>query len=191
MTNIKVRIEGIAPLSFSKKVSVEKLNKEHPADYEKRTWREKMHYDNTNNEVFIPGVMFKNALAGAAKYLSMQIPGKGKSTYTKNFEAGLMCFAPVKLGIDKDDVANEWLFVPSDGKRGGTTRVDKCFPIIHKWSGVVEFIIVDSIITREVFERHLSEAGSLIGIGRYRPRNNGYYGRFTYDSDSLIWSSND
>jgi hypothetical protein len=29
-----------------------------------------------------------------------------------------------------------------------------------------------------VFEHHLHEAGKFIGIGRFRPRNNGFYGRF-------------
>ena len=31
----------------------------------------------------------------------------------------------------------------------------------------------------------LREAGKFIGIGRFRPRNNGYYGRF--DVESVDW----
>ena len=33
-------------------------------------------------------------------------------------------------------------------------------------------------ITLSVFRKHLEEAGKFIGIGRFRPRNNGFYGRF-------------
>jgi len=42
----------------------------------------------------------------------------------------------------------------------------------------VTFYILDEIITKEVFERTLTMAGQFIGIGRFRPQNNGFYGRF-------------
>lgn len=175
------KIKSVSPVSFSKYVQEPKLNKELPKDYEERTWQEKAHYDE-KNDVFIPGTMFKNCISAAAKYLSMKVPGGGKATYTKNFEAGIMCFAPVYIGVKKENLTKEKLFVPSDGRRGGTTRVEKCFPIIKEWEGEVEFVIVDSLITKDVFQKHLEEAGNLIGIGRFRPRNNGYYGRFTVES---------
>lgn len=46
----------------------------------------------------------------------------------------------------------------------------------------MEFLILDEIITEEVFREHLADAGSFIGIGRFRPRNNGFYGRFLVES---------
>ena len=176
------KLKSTSPLSFSKYVEVEKKTKESPQDYETRTWKEKMHYD-ANGQVFIPAAMLKNCIANAAKFLSVQIPGKGKSTYTKNFEAGIMVFDNALLNIHKDSVGSETLFVPSDGIRGGSKRVLKIFPVIPSWEATVEFVIVDSIITEPIFKQHLIEAGSLIGIGRYRPRNNGIYGRFTIDGD--------
>lgn len=33
-------------------------------------------------------------------------------------------------------------------------------------------------VTQQIFEQHLRDAGNFIGVGRFRPRNNGYYGRF-------------
>jgi hypothetical protein len=121
---------------------------------------------------------FKNCLAEAAKYKSIQIPGKGKSTYTKHFEAGLLVCDPLSLGVNVSDVKGESLHVPSDGRRGGTTRVLKTFPVIPSWSGVVDFLVLDEVINEDVFLAHLEDAGRFIGIGRFRPRNNGYYGRF-------------
>lgn len=178
MKKATCKLASLSPLSFSKHVEVEKLPKELAKDYEERTWRERIHYD-ADGQVFIPTTMFKNCISGAAKYLSMQIPGKGKSTYTKHFEAGIMCpDFEAHIGIHKDEVESERLFVPSDGTRDGTTRVLKCFPIIKEWKTTVDFYIIDSTITKEVFQQHLNEAGNLIGIGRFRPRNNGYYGRF-------------
>jgi hypothetical protein len=184
MKTVSVKITGKSPLSFSKYVQTPKLEREGHADYDERTWRERLHYD-SNGVVFVPPMMFKNALSEAAKYRSEQIQGKGKSTYTKHFEAGVMATQPMSLGINKDDVQKEVVHVPADGKRGGTTRVLKNFPKIENWSGIINFHILDEIITRDVFERHLKDAGDFIGIGRFRPRNNGYYGRF--DIEIVDW----
>jgi hypothetical protein len=37
-------------------------------------------------------------------------------------------------------------------------------------------------VPTEIFERCLKEAGNLIGVGRFRPQNGGYFGRFTVKS---------
>lgn len=177
MKTATVRLESVSPYSQSRYHGEEKLNKETSVDYERRTWRSRLHV-NDGGHVFIPPMAFKNCLAEAAKFMSRQIPGKGKSTYTKHFEAGLLVTDPVDLGIKAADVQGEWLFVPSDGVRGSGKRVEKCFPVIHEWSGDVTFHVLDDTITEDIFNQHLSEAGNFIGIGRFRPRNNGFYGRF-------------
>lgn len=103
---------------------------------------------------------------------------------TKHFEAGVLVMDPVPLGIKCADVPGEWFFVPSDGKRGGGSRVKRCFPVVREWSGDVTFHVLDDTITQDAFEHHLSEAGKFIGIGRFRPRNNGFYGRFSVEKVS-------
>jgi len=173
----RATLESTAPYSQSRAHFTEKQNKEGADDYEKRTWRERMHVGE-DGRVFIPPMAFKNAVSEVAKFLSKSIPGKGKATYTKHFEAGVLVIEPLVLPVKKDDVAGEWLFVPADGRRGSGKRVRRCFPVIPKWSGEVTFMVLDDTITQEVFEEHLREAGNFIGIGRFRPRNNGFYGRF-------------
>lgn len=177
MIKATVSLKSVSPFGYSKFNDSEKLEKEGHSDYEKRTWREKAHI-NEDGYAIIPPMMFKNCLAACAKYLSMQIPGKGKATYTKHFEAGIMCIDPLILPIKKEDLKCETLHLPSDGRRGGTTRVLKTFPIVNSWEGDVEFHIFDETITEDVFKYHIEEAGKFVGIGRFRPRNNGYYGRF-------------
>ena len=175
-----VQVEGISPLSFSRHYAdgIEKLPKESAKAYEERTWRNRLHVTD-DGMVFIPPMAFKNSLSEIAKYLGMQIPGKGKATYTKHFEAGVMIVDPVVLPIRAEDVKGEWLFVPASGRRGDGKRVSKCFPVIPSgWKGTVICHLLDSTITPDVFESHMSEAGSFIGIGRFRPRNNGFYGRY-------------
>jgi hypothetical protein len=181
MKTYRAKIKSKSPYSQSRYHQTEHLDKEGDDAYERRTWRERMHYDE-NGEVFIPPMSLKNCLAEAAKFLSVSIKGKGKATYTKHFEAGIMVTTPISLGIKVQDVPVEALFVPSNGRRGGSTRVTRYFGRIPKWSGEFEINVLDETITKDVLELHLCEAGSLIGIGRFRPRNNGYYGRFAVES---------
>jgi hypothetical protein len=181
------KLESQSPYSQSKHYETPKEGRgsgtttESSKDYEERTWRDRCHVNNDGN-LFIPPMAFKNCLSEAAKYLSVQIPGKGKATFTKHFEAGVMVLEGLDLPIKKEGVEGEWLFVPADGRRGSGKRVSKCFPLVRQWGGVVAFTIIDDVITKEVFEQHLRDAGNFIGVGRFRPRNNGYYGRFTVKS---------
>ena len=187
MRRVVATIEGITPLSQGRFHETEKLPKEAADDYERRTWRNRLHTDKAGM-VFIPPMAFKNCVRDAAKYISMGIPGKGKATYTKHFKSGIMVLEGLTLPIHKDDVEGEWLFVPSDGRVGGGKRVKKCFPRIDEWGGDVEFHIVDDVITPEVFEHHLKEAGSFTGIGRFRPSSDsgGFYGRFIVKK--FVWA---
>lgn len=171
------KLKSVSPYSQSKYVQIEKKPKELPDDYERRTWRERCYYTD-DRYIFIPPMQFANSLKNAAKMLNLSIPGQGKAKYNKNFEAGVMVFEGLKLPVKVDDVDGEWVHVPSDGRRGGTTRVMKCFPLIHEWEGVVSYHIFDDIITKDVFEQVLRASGELVGIGRFRPQRWGYYGRF-------------
>lgn len=177
----KFTIKGVSPYSQSKLIGSSKKDKENAKDHEARCWRERMHYD-ADGMCYIPPMAVKNALAECAKFLSIQIPGKGKNTYTKHFEAGLLCQDPMPLGVHKDDVDGEWLFVPSDGKRGGGRRVEKCFPKFNKWEVEATVYILDDTITEDAFAHHLDQAGKFIGLGRFRPRNAGFYGRFEVEN---------
>lgn len=177
MKTARATLKSVSPYSQSRFIQTKKPRDLTHEEHEEATWRERMHVD-ADGMVFIPPMSFKNCLSEAAKYKSIQVPGKGKSTYTRFFEAGVMVCEPLTLDVKADAVAGEWLNVPSDGKRGGTKRVKKCFPVIPSWQGVVEFLVLDETINREVFTTHLEDAGRFIGIGRFRPRNNGFYGRF-------------
>lgn len=192
MKTVTFKITGVAPYSQSRLISTPKLGKETAKDHEARCWRDRMHDDGKGN-AYIPPMAIKNALAEMAKFLGMQIPGKGKATYTKHFEAGVMCFDPIIIHdasgspIKVKDVKGEWLFVPASGRRGDGKRVEKCFPVVDPgWNGTVNLVILDDMITPEVLEIHLRSMGRFIGLGRFRPRNNGFYGRF--EVSDIQWS---
>ena len=176
-----VELESLAPYSQSRYHDEPKLAKESDSDYEARTWRGRMHVDKSG-VVYIPGSAFKNCLDDAAKYLSVKVVGKAKDTYTKHFNAGVMVMENLSLGIKACDVPGEWLFLNSDGKAGSGKRVKRCMPRIDEWSGKVVFTVFDHTITKDIFKAHIEQAGSFIGIGRFRPRNRGWYGRFKVNS---------
>lgn len=184
MRIVLATLKGISPYSQGKHYEVEKKPKELAKDYEERTWRERCNADK-DGRLFIPPQAFKGCVETAARYLGVQIPGKGKATYSKHFKSGILVPEGMPLPITKDKVSGEWLFVPSDGRKGGGKRVMKCFPVIPEWSGQVIYYLLDDIITPDVFEQHLREAGNFIGVGRFRCENGGYYGRFTVEK--LEW----
>lgn len=154
-----------------------KEKKENPANYEERTWRERCHYDE-EGRVFIPPMCFKNSLTTAASFLSEKIPGKGNQSYSKHFRAGIIVPEGIMLPQTKDTVLQYTCMCSANGIPGGARRVKKHFPYVTSWKGTIEFHVLDDMITEEVFTRTLREAGSMIGIGYFRPEKGGYWGRF-------------
>lgn len=170
-------LQSVSPYSSSRPHVTEKLEKETPGDFEKRTWREKLHV-NDDGVVFIPGMSFKMALDKAASFLGLKIPGRRNATYTKHFLAGVLVLEDCPIGIKKADAEEEWLFMNADGKRGSGTRVWRCFPMVREWQTEVTFYIADETVTKDVFEQVLAETGKFIGVGRFRPEKGGFKGRF-------------
>jgi len=191
-TIVTFKITGIASYSQSKPHLTEMLHGESHDDYRERTWRNHLHVTK-DGEVFIPPSAIKNGLSEAAKFMNISVPGKGKNTYTKHVEAGVYCIKPVLLGIKKEDVQPETQFLPADGRRGSGKRVWKTYPTMATWSGMVELLILDETVLQTsmrtgntVLQDILEGFGQYIGLGRFRPRNNGWYGRFTIEMFAVV-----
>jgi hypothetical protein len=176
MIQVTAKLSSTSPYSQSRFHNTPKNDGESPADWEQRTWKNRLHV--IKNEVVIPPMAFKNCLDGAAREMGRKIKGRGNKTWKKLFEAGIAVQQPVGLGITPDDVEGETLFLNADGKPGAGTRVERTYPRIETWIADVEFWVMNPEITKDVFCEHLNFAGLFIGIGRFRPENRGYYGRF-------------
>lgn len=172
-------LESMSAYQPSRSISheIEKLPRETPDAYEERTWRHKCH-TMPDGKVFIPPMAFKMAVDSAAKSLGRQIPGRGKSTYTKFFLSGVLVMEPVVLPYTKDDAQKDRIYCNADGVRGSGKRVWRNFPRFDSWKANVDFHVLADEITKDVFEEHLKQAGAFVGIGRFRPQNGGFYGRF-------------
>lgn len=187
MLRIEADLIGAAPLSFSAPISSLKKTGEGHDAFEERTWRERCRADK-NGMAYIPPQALKNCLSEVAKFLGETVPGKKGSTYTKHFEAGIMVMDPIQLGVKSADIPGERLFVPASGKRGDGKRVWKTFPTLAQWRGHCVVYVLDPVLLDkpEKVEEYLRHAGKFIGLGRFRPRNNGYYGRFEVENFKVI-----
>lgn len=178
----KVKLTSVSELIQGRNHGFPKLERELAEEYEERTWREKAHYDTTDAataKLIIPPFAIKNCLSDAAKFMSIGVPGKGKATYTKHFDAGVLVFEPVETGILKSAIVQKRLFVPASGISGDGRRVWKSFPSVPSWEGIANIYVTDEIITKDVLQTHLNAAGRFIGLGSFRIRNKGICGGFT------------
>jgi hypothetical protein len=172
-------LASVSPYSQSRKYEREfpRHEKESHDDYEVRTWRHRLHVT-SDGHVFIPATQFKESLVECAQYLSIQIPGKGKATYTKHVRAGTLISEGIILPIKADDVPGEWLSLDAQPGSGRGGRVWRCMPRIDQWKGDLTIHILDETVTADVLRYFIEQMGAFTGIGRFRPINGGFYGRF-------------
>lgn len=185
-----ITITGLTPYSQSRQHDEPKLEGENHDAYDARTWRSKLNVSERDGRqsVVIPAHGFHQAIAAAAKYSKRQIPGQGKATWTKKFEAGISLLSDIDLDIDPASVKSITISANADGVRGSGKRVTRRFPIMNEWSATFDVYILDPIITEDVFREMLEITGMFIGLGRFRPEKGGGNGRFKITS--LAWADN-
>lgn len=180
---VVAELSSRSPMSHSQFVLREKPDRMLHEEWEEEIWRDRMHVDKKGN-VIISESMVKKTLDSAAQYLSMKVKGKGQATYSKHFFGGVMVEEPIVTNCKLKDVEAEPVMCGAQGQKGGTggSMVKRIYPRVLEWKGTLKALIVDEIITEDVFTKHLQTAGLMIGFGRWRPRNGGIYGRFGIDS---------
>lgn len=175
-----VTIEGIAPLSQSNFFSSEKRKDESHEEFEKRAWPERMHV-NADGFVYVPGRAFKYAIDEAQKRRGTKTgKGGGKETFTKFFQAGVDVAGDLTLKTKASSVKPIPIMASARGQKGkdAGTRVRRLIPTIAKWGGVLEIIVLDDTIPADELEKTLDDAGLFVGVGQFRPENQGSNGRF-------------
>lgn len=193
LTMAHVPLKSMSSYSQSKYHSTPFLEGESAGDHERRTWRERGHWKlnaQGEEEMVIPFMQIHKALIGAAQYSGQKIKGQGAKTWTQKFESGIMMTEDIPVGVLKKDVKYIALMCDAQGQKGKKgSRVERLFPIIPEWKGVVEIIVLDPIITKDIMRRMMNEAGLFRGLGRWGPRVGGANGRFTVDGE-IDWLDN-
>lgn len=177
-------LKSVSPYSQSRYLLDKKASNEDYDAFEQRIWRQRAHVMGKGpdeGKVFIPPMSFKQSLDSAAKYAS--IKKKGSATYTKHFVSGVICMDPLVLPLTRDELdyfAGPMSSTGEKGKSGGSV-VTRIYPVIPEWSGDVTFHIIDDELNPKIFRQVLEIAGRNIGIGRFRPQNGGFNGRWTVE----------
>jgi hypothetical protein len=176
-----IRIKGLTPYSQSRALQSEKNREETHDDFDKRIWREHLHV-NSAEKYYIPAVAITQGLADAASYLGKggDLKKKGNATWAENFRCGLaIAQGPV---LNASEPRPERVYCHADGKRGSGKRVWRTFPVFDAWQATLVIHILDDSIPEEIFEKVVNAYGLFIGVGRFRPQNNGYLGRFVVEN---------
>lgn len=169
-------LQSVTPYAQGKHHEIPKLEREQAGDYDKRTYLGRLHV--AAGKVYIPPMAFKFCLQDTARYMGMQVPGKGKATYTKNFVQGVICSEPVQLGITPEETRLEPIFTNLTPNKPNGPRGWRHFPVIDTWEGHLEITVVDDLITKPILQKHLEIAGVITGIGVWRPQRGGFWGKF-------------
>jgi len=193
MRLLTVTITGTTPYSQSRAFDQETLPealrkqpKETHDDYDKRLWREKTTV-NARGFVIVPAAGLKQAIDSAAKMLSIQIPNKGKATYSKEFVRGVAVFDALDLGVKKSEVNFIRIHANADGIRGSGKRVFRTFPVIPApWGGALKIHVISETVPDDIVERVVKASGLFVGVGRFRPENGGSNGR--YEVSDYRWT---
>jgi hypothetical protein len=169
---------------FGRPIHDQKRDDETHEQFDERSWKKRCNVD-AEGRLVIGADAVHRSLLSAGRWLSMKLVGK--KTYTKRFEAGLVALKPTfpisngKSTLTPDDCEKTPLYVPSDGKKGGSKRVWRIFPVIKPgWQCSPAFIITDeSLLVSGIFEKHIQCAGLHDGMGAMRIGTGGRNGMYT------------
>lgn len=178
---------SLSPYSQSRNHETSKLKGELADAYDKRTWLDHCTTDE-EKRIILPTGGILQALTAAAKYSKKQIPGQGKATWTAKFNSGLSIVENVITDMTVKSAVPEDIYCNSDGIRGSGKRVMRRFPVWPEWRASFPILIMDPIITEEIFREIVDIAGVFIGFGRWRPEKGGMNGRFKLAD--LKWEDN-
>jgi hypothetical protein len=191
MLHATFQVTGISDLMFGRPVLEGKKDNETHAMREERLWQKKVPVAG-DGQCYINPFCVTNSLVSAAKWLGRKVDGK--AGFAGRFQKGVTPGGKVllfKQGVKEipitiADVEPILLFVPSDGKRGSSKRVERIFPTVHpSWLARGDVYIWDGKITEEQFRDHLEAVGKFIGWGSMRVENGGINGRFKVDHVSF------
>jgi len=129
-------------------------------------------YINEDNEFYIPKEQIKGALINAGALTKSKVGNAKKSM--KNIVAGMFFIKESTLPLGKDFVIDKRSAVNKNVK----ARVICVRPKWNKWETTFTLQVDNDTITDQTVRKIIEDAGTYIGIGSFRPQNNGEFGRF-------------
>lgn len=134
--------------------------------------RAEFHSYQDNEGFFIPSEQLKGSLIGGGAMVKSKVGNSKKSM--KNIVAGMFFIEEEKLRLPK----NYEIDKRSAVNRNIKARVICIRPKWNEWKATFTLAIDNDTITEETIKEIINHAGNFIGIGSFRPTNNGSFGRF-------------
>lgn len=125
---------------------------------------------------YIPTEHIKGALIGAGAMVKAKVGNSKKSM--KNIVAAMFFIDEEKIRLPKEYEIDKRSAV----NRNIKARVICIRPKWPKWNGTFTLSVDNDTITEATIKEIIEHAGNYIGIGSFRPTNNGMFGRFELQS---------
>lgn len=177
----KVKIEGITPYMQHRmddqKLEAWEKNRKHIVErpdinQEDLTRAEFVSYRNAEGECYIPAEQLRIAFINGGSYLKSKVGGRTKSM--KGIIAAVLMITPEEILMPDYDVIDKRSAVNKNVK----ARVMVIRPKWNVWDAEFSMMLDNGTLTKEMLTELITVTGNYVGIGSYRPTNNGYFGRF-------------
>jgi hypothetical protein len=181
MKTFNVKIKGITPymqhrMDDQKLEQWEKLRgpiHERPEVSHEDAARAEYHcYRNAEGYCFIPADQIRGSLINAGSYVKAKVGGRSKSM--KVLVAAMFMVAPEQVLLPNYDAIDKRSAV----NRNIKGRVICVRPKWTTWEAQFTLSVYENSISIESITQLFEYAGNLVGIGSFRPTNNGLFGRF-------------
>lgn len=177
----KVKIEGVTPYMQHRmddvKLEAWEKNRKHiierPDVNQDDLKRAEFHaYRNKDGKLFLPSEHLRQAFINGGGYLKSKVGIKTKSM--KSVIAAMLMINPEEILLPEFDEIDKRSAVNKNIK----ARVMVIRPKWLKWGAEFDMIFDNNTLTKEMITELITTTGNYVGIGSYRPTNNGYFGRF-------------
>ena len=137
-------------------------------------------YRNKNKKCYIPAEHLRGAMIIAGTYVKGKVGAQTKSM--KSTVAAMFQVDPMEIIIPDYDEIDKRSAVNKNIK----ARVITVRPKWTNWDITFTLIVDNDTITKETIKSILIYSGQYVGIGSFRPTNNGMFGRFEVASFKKI-----
>lgn len=129
-----------------------------------------------NGRCYLPAEHIRGALINAGAFLKAKVGNSRKSM--KNIVAAMFFVEPEQISLPDYDTIDKRSAVNKNVK----ARVITIRPKWSNWKAKFTLIVDNDTITKETIKELFEYAGNYVGIGSFRPQNNGMFGRFDVET---------
>lgn len=189
MKQFKIKIKGLTPY-MQHRMDDDKLEiwekkrgkiMERPEVSQDDAIRAEYHcFRNAEGKCFIPSDHIRGCLINAGAYMKAKVGGKSKSM--KVIVAATFVSTPDQILLPDYDAIDK----RSSVNRNVKARIIVIRPKWTVWQAEFILQVFEDTLSKETIRQLFEFAGSYVGIGSFRPTNNGMFGRFELTEIELI-----